>query len=117
MDVWKTAADILAKVGLDRDSLFFRFSGIVIPQTNLTMISGRKKKNVNSNRYGNILPFDHNCVKVAAHAPEGTRGNYINASLLKVRACYGWRHCCFDNMSDACTWRIVRTPQMGSRDY
>lgn len=84
MSVWKLAASILADVHLDRDSLHQRFTSISPSRANLTHLSARKKKNANCNRYGNILPFDHNCVKVMAHAAEGSRGRYINASIMQV---------------------------------
>lgn len=85
MDVWQQAADILEQVDIEGDALHQRFTSIQIFRTNLSMMSARKKKNANSNRYGNVLPFDHNCIKVMAHAAEGTRGQYINASLITAR--------------------------------
>ena len=53
--------------------------------SHLTTISAKKRKNASCNRYGNILPFDQNAVKVKAHAQEGSRGSYINASLVQAR--------------------------------
>jgi protein tyrosine phosphatase len=85
------AARSLASVSLKRDALHQRFTSICLPQcTNLTTLSARKRKNAASNRYGNILPFDHNCIKVMAHTAEGARGRYINASLMQVQFCYLW---------------------------
>ena len=86
MSVWVAASSILQDVHLDRDSLHQRFTSISPTRGNLTHLSARKKKNASCNRYSNILPFDHNCIKVMAHAAEGSRGRYINASMMQVRA-------------------------------
>lgn len=55
-----------------------------IPST-LTTISAKKRKNAAANRYSNVLPYDHNCVKVGACGEDVSKRRYINASLLRVR--------------------------------
>lgn len=86
MDVWDAAARALASVPLTQDALHQRFTSITLPpNAKLSTKSAERRKNARSNRYSNILPFDHNRVKVRAHVAEGGRGEYINASLIHVR--------------------------------
>lgn len=86
LQVWHQAAELLARVPLSAESMQQRFASISRHRpSHLTTISAKKRKNASCNRYGNILPFDQNSVKVRAHAQEGSRGSYINASLVQVR--------------------------------
>ena len=93
-ETWSTAASILKAVSLDRDSLHQLFTSVAPPRAGLTTMSAKKRKNSGANRYANILPYDHNGVKVMTHAEEGSRGRFINASLLQVR--------CFCKTSKEC---------------
>lgn len=92
-EVWTSAASILEAVPLDRDSLHKRFTSIPPPRPGLTTLSAKKRKNAGANRYANILPYDHNCVKIMAQAEEGSRGRYINASVMQVRNSWPWHAC------------------------
>lgn len=85
MDVWRVARDSLGRVSLTTDALHQRFTSITLPpHAKLSTKSAERRKNERSNRYSNILPFDHNRIKVKATTPEGGRGEYINASLIQV---------------------------------
>jgi protein tyrosine phosphatase len=83
--VWQLASEYLQNLDMSTDVLQQRFLSIRQPfGSHLTTISAKKRKNAGRNRYSNILPFDHNRVKVFINEPEGSRGRYINASFMKV---------------------------------
>jgi Protein-tyrosine phosphatase len=83
--VWKQAHALLSAMDLSRQSLHQQFINIGHPAgSHLSMKSAEKKKNAARNRYTNILPFDHNGIKVRAGQTDNPRGQYINASMLKV---------------------------------
>lgn len=84
--MWQVAQEILEEVDVSKDGLLLRFEDIGYPTgSKFTTVSAMKKKNRMCNRYSNILPWDHNGVKIHSSEAEGKRGRYINASLLKVR--------------------------------
>jgi protein tyrosine phosphatase len=90
-EVWRLATDMLERIDMSPGALYQRFINIKQPVgSHLSTNSAKKRKNVQCNRYSNILPFDRNCVKVHTNEPEGGRGRYINASMIKVSA----RTCC-----------------------
>lgn len=83
--MWQTAQEILKEVDLSKDALLQRFADIGYPTgSKFTTISAMKKKNRMCNRYANILPWDHNGIKIHSSEADGKRGRYINASMLKV---------------------------------
>lgn len=84
--LWHIAQAVLNEVDLSKDALLQRFTDIGYPTgSKFTTISAMKKKNRMCNRYSNILPWDHNGIKIHTSEADGKRGRYINASLLKVQ--------------------------------
>lgn len=84
-DVWRIACDYLVSMDRSSEALHQRFINIRHPTgSHLSTNSAKKRKNLPCNRYSNILPFDHNCVKVYSNAADSKRGKYVNASVIKV---------------------------------
>lgn len=84
-NVWKLARDHINNMNRTSEVLQQRFIDIRHPTgSHLSTNSARKRKNLARNRYTNILPFDHNCVKVYSNAEDQKRGKYVNASIIEV---------------------------------
>ena len=87
MAVWRIAYDFLGSMDRSSEALHQRFINIRHPTgSHLLTKSAKKKKNLPCNRYSNILPFDHNRVKIYSNTEdsERERGKYVNASVIKV---------------------------------